>query len=864
MHGVGCVSVALGYNTTTTSTRTNHAVMESAEERKQFCGHVLAKALYDNTAEAPDELAFRKGDIVTVLEQNTGGLEGWWLCSLNGRQGIAPGNRLKLLAGIYESPNHPNTNTSPHKHVQNVSSSSGGYMSLQANTGLSSSMDDYDIPPVRKQPPNATTSLASPHQKQGLHTSPMQGLHTSPIQGLHTSPTHHGRTTPPGHELYDTPPSVQRISPSETYDVPPRAFGSGESLNSKSGQSSPKQENVDEIYDTPPCKRDMSGQKSFPQDVYDVPPSLQKAKDEKSPSMSTLSMSTLDSVDTYDIPPSQQGDNDVYDFIPPLKGGPVSPPPVELYDTLPQRTPTPQQRVYETQLQKDTGDLYDVPPSKQVQPDELYDTPARHGHELYDAPPTARGLRPQPGSTQRRISDHVYDIPPTVTQDRPVVGPVALSQHHHSADDITDGVGKLSLPQLSKSADCIDETLGRRLNLDRDAAMDLLIKRQQALDSAVAYMLSYVSSTWRHQNNLQPHIHEIRAACNQLKLASKEFMEFCDGVLVNALYVSDHSLHEQLSKQYKPIQDEHQVMAKASAMLDECNWDVNALMHKTSSIPSSNELDTFAATARSLPDDVKRFVVFVQGNSSLLFKRAGIIQNRPLPTPPPNSAGLSSNWMAAEKETLVTTAPIQATRETIRSRPLPLVPSVAVAPQQQIHAQTNGNHIMPENGKMPEYGYVQKPQSINNRQIIITTDQPPMSPPLSPGDQQLLTFYYTEVETLFTALHNAIDLFFSCIDGNQPPKVFVAHSKHIILLGHKLVFVGDTLHHNLHSLEVKNRIIHHSDSLCDCLNVSVSATKNAALQFPAVQPLQEMVDRITDVASCSRDLKEIILINTPA
>lgn len=59
----------------------------------------MAKALYDNVPESPEELAFRKGDILTVIEQNTGGLEGWWLCSLHGRQGIAPGNRLKLLIG---------------------------------------------------------------------------------------------------------------------------------------------------------------------------------------------------------------------------------------------------------------------------------------------------------------------------------------------------------------------------------------------------------------------------------------------------------------------------------------------------------------------------------------------------------------------------------------------------------------------------------------------------------------------------------------------------------------------------------------------------------------------------------------------
>ena len=62
----------------------------------------LAKALYDNIAETPDELAFRRGDVITVMEQDTGGLDGWWLCSLRGRQGIAPGNRLKILSGMIE------------------------------------------------------------------------------------------------------------------------------------------------------------------------------------------------------------------------------------------------------------------------------------------------------------------------------------------------------------------------------------------------------------------------------------------------------------------------------------------------------------------------------------------------------------------------------------------------------------------------------------------------------------------------------------------------------------------------------------------------------------------------------------------
>ncbi|XP_029437272.1 embryonal Fyn-associated substrate-like, partial [Rhinatrema bivittatum] len=55
----------------------------------------LAKALYDNAAETAEELSFRKGDIMMVVERDTAGLRGWWLCSLHGRQGIVPGNRRR-------------------------------------------------------------------------------------------------------------------------------------------------------------------------------------------------------------------------------------------------------------------------------------------------------------------------------------------------------------------------------------------------------------------------------------------------------------------------------------------------------------------------------------------------------------------------------------------------------------------------------------------------------------------------------------------------------------------------------------------------------------------------------------------------
>lgn len=78
-----------------------------------------AKALFDNVAESLDELEFRKGDIVMVMDKNMEESVGWWKCSLHGREGLAPANRLKLLSlaeteslglraqNIYEVPKVP-------------------------------------------------------------------------------------------------------------------------------------------------------------------------------------------------------------------------------------------------------------------------------------------------------------------------------------------------------------------------------------------------------------------------------------------------------------------------------------------------------------------------------------------------------------------------------------------------------------------------------------------------------------------------------------------------------------------------------------------------------------------------------------
>ncbi|KAK4473876.1 hypothetical protein MN116_003205 [Schistosoma mekongi] len=75
---------------------TNHQMNVGTQPLKTF----LARAMYDNLSENPKELNFSRGDLITVLDKNPSGLKGWWVCSIRGQLGIAPGNRLELLGLI--------------------------------------------------------------------------------------------------------------------------------------------------------------------------------------------------------------------------------------------------------------------------------------------------------------------------------------------------------------------------------------------------------------------------------------------------------------------------------------------------------------------------------------------------------------------------------------------------------------------------------------------------------------------------------------------------------------------------------------------------------------------------------------------
>lgn len=65
---------------------------------------------------------------------------------------------------------------------------------------------------------------------------------------------------------------------------------------------------------------------------------------------------------------------------------------------------------------------------------------------------------------------------------------------------------------------------------------------------------------------------------------------------------------------------------------------------------------------------------------------------------------------------------------------------------------------------------------------------------LPQGDRQLAAFYAAQAATYGAHLSTAVEAFLRTIEMGQPPDVFLAHGKFVVLSAHRIVHVGDTVH----------------------------------------------------------------------
>ncbi|XP_051051657.1 embryonal Fyn-associated substrate isoform X2 [Phodopus roborovskii] len=158
----------------------------------------LARALYDNTAESPQELSFRRGDVLRVLQrEGAGGLDGWCLCSLHGQQGIVPANRVKLLpAGPAPKPSL--TPAAPTQPGSSCPTPEHG----------SEEQEVYVVPPPARPCP------ASGPVARSCSPSPDSIYKVPRVNGTQLAVPRDVL------EVYDVPPSILRTPSSCPYDSP--------------------------------------------------------------------------------------------------------------------------------------------------------------------------------------------------------------------------------------------------------------------------------------------------------------------------------------------------------------------------------------------------------------------------------------------------------------------------------------------------------------------------------------------------------------------------------------------------------------------------------------------------------------------
>lgn len=214
----------------------------------------IARAMYDNIAEAPDELAFRKDDILTVLEQNTAGLEGWWLCSLRGRQGICPGNRLRLIPGVYEVTkpqiistyiqdqnhfNHESKHQSWHANLNTVTSQQKlGDLLTYDTPQKTVDINGYNIPPTN----HTLDRLTSDFTKRPLSIGSSSGCCSDSYDPL---PNQHPFVSK---ESYDVPrPLNTQVTPSSSIS----SLSTGGICSSTSESESNRSSSIGLDYDVP-------------------------------------------------------------------------------------------------------------------------------------------------------------------------------------------------------------------------------------------------------------------------------------------------------------------------------------------------------------------------------------------------------------------------------------------------------------------------------------------------------------------------------------------------------------------------------------------------------------------------------------
>ncbi|KAM4612230.1 embryonal Fyn-associated substrate [Polymixia lowei] len=958
---------------------------------------VLAKALFDNTAESPEELAFRKGDILMVVEQEQSGGPGWWLCSLHGRQGIAPANRLRLLQtaaqpgsdSAYVSPGSPLARTAVSASAEDIDgvyrSPSGAGEGLYQSPGAapaprpgelrrveggrprshSSSgtrpRPEWDVgvtgrprsPSLRGrgtetgtlyQTPTTPSPSAAPHGRQPGVLLASESVYLSPsgvpraaedpedstyLVPRETVTAGHPdscylvpRGTPlAGEDVYQTPTGGVVAAPGSTQATavcssgPFMVNGTPLAPQPKAGQETPG------VYQTPTAvgaglhrtpvaaspllahqqaspRPQLKGVPSKPAVGRGKPgpachrgsPLLVRAGQVRLPGSPNFARKPpppappVRGVTRKDVPQTTSAHPQAVPGTTPLPAPAGPPQDGDRQRGAPQgkeerlnggleRRNNAHNRKGDNQDYEDPVDdqVYDTPPSGRWQrpaasslgdDDSIYNTPravppqADPESEVYDVPtitlnvstadlqhsglalvadeadddvysvPTLPGLPLGPGESTASLTG---DITAQVGQVYSVPGPEKrASAGDHPGDSSEPDCGIYDMPALTADilphSNSSSSTSTRRLSVSSNGSGD--VQWRASLSGLVQSVLN-------------------TASCPASALLSRDLATSLADIL--SIWKASHS-----GDAPPPLQ---QAWARLSDLLPALTAVGNA--------PPPDGL--LSLVQRALEEST--LLLQAQGRPRLPSQDS--LSRRPLPALPVPDAKSSSGGMGSRKGSWIQERPLPPTPQP--AFPLPLAPAsvtLTVGSGEGEEDPSNeyaGIGLTPTPAPLPagdSVGYVKlqgKPEpppdapAENGQTHTITaeprlTPSPPLPVSLSLEDSELLSFYSSQSLAHLSCLADSIDVLFSSVQGNQPPRVFVARGKSLIVTAHKLVFIGDTLSRLLTSPDLRAKVTTSGGRLCQALKAVVVATKGAAQNYPSVSATQEMVDRVAELS----------------
>ncbi|KAI3369645.1 hypothetical protein L3Q82_025352 [Scortum barcoo] len=533
----------------------------------------LAKALYDNTAECADELAFRKGDIVTVMDQNMDSTSGWWMCSLYGRHGLAPANRLQLL---------PQTGTiGP---LSNVTEK----LKLNEVKTDDSAQNIYQIPSVHR--PSKSPAYECMDMIYKVPSTPLSSSKTSVASALR-----HSTERPEGNKVYAVPPSLPQ---DPNYDIPVPSATEAQQKMTNGYSTLPK-----------PCK---------PEWIYDVPVGPEK----QSPSQGSYDTMPSKPVckQLYDTLPAHawpnQGDNpasSLYDIPKPSSLDILSPPKV-----------LPRGLIYDKPLaQRHMGELvYAVPPQEEPL---SHDPPSDH------IPLECRGDSSSTHELTRVRLQRMRNFLACVSfRDLPGSGESLAQEDDKQGGNLRLSVAdsqRISTASSSSTSSCDSLALSssspeplREVMLSQDEACRRLLDLQESVCRAVPQLMKYVSSHWRSKEHLEKHLKEIKEAAEEITCSLTSFLNFALDVKGNNSRLTDANLQTRLYKQLSIVEDSGIILQQTVNALNMAGWSLNTLCQDSVEVQTPDQLERFVMVARTVPEDVKRLVSIINANGKLLFR----------------------------------------------------------------------------------------------------------------------------------------------------------------------------------------------------------------------------------------------------